>query len=137
MGGECYKKISKKDHSKLEKRALNALNGFQNSIRTLIRNRKILLYALPLSFLIWFVEIIRVYIIFMAFNTPISLEAIAVVFLISTLIGIVPLLPGGLGAVDGMMILLFSIAGVPPSVSAAATIIERLISFGCLHFWVF
>lgn len=123
------KRFSKKDHSKLEKRALNALNGFQNSIRTLIKNRKILLYALPLSFLIWFVEIIRVYIIFMAFNTPISLEAIAVVFLISTLIGIVPLLPGGLGAVDGMMILLFSIAGVPPSVSAAATIIERLISF--------
>jgi uncharacterized protein (TIRG00374 family) len=56
-------------------------------------------------------------------------EIIGVVFVISTLIGMIPLLPGGLGAVDGMMILLYSYAGIPPSVSAAATIVERLISF--------
>ena len=41
----------------------------------------------------------------------------------------IPLLPGGLGAVDGLMILLYSAAGIPASVSAAATVIERLISF--------
>jgi hypothetical protein len=75
------------------------------------------------------VEIIRLYIIFLAFNYPVSLGLIAAIFVIAALIGLVPLLPGGLGAVDGMMILLFSIAGVPPSISAAATIIERLISF--------
>lgn len=126
---KVIKRFSKKEHSKLEKKALTILHGFQNSIRTLVKNRKVLFYALPLSFLIWFVEIIRVYIIFLAFNTPVSLELIAVIFVIATLIGIVPLLPGGVGAVDGMMILLFSIAGVPPFVSAAATIIERLISF--------
>jgi uncharacterized protein (TIRG00374 family) len=54
---------------------------------------------------------------------------IAEVFIISALIGFIPLLPGGLGAVDGLMIILFSAAGVPPSISAAATIVERLISF--------
>ncbi|HEY0196668.1 MAG TPA: UPF0104 family protein [Methanobacterium sp.] len=123
------KRFSKKEHSKLEKNALNALQGFQNSIKTLIKNRKILFYALPLSFLIWFVEIIRLYIIFLAFNTPISIEIIAVVFVISTLIGMIPVLPGGVGAIDGVMILLFSVAGVPPSIGAAATIVERLISF--------
>ena len=41
----------------------------------------------------------------------------------------IPLLPGGLGAVDGLMILFYSAAGVSASVSAAATVIERLISF--------
>ncbi|MBC7112348.1 MAG: flippase-like domain-containing protein, partial [Methanothermobacter sp.] len=39
------------------------------------------------------------------------------------------LLPGGLGAVDGIMIVFYSYAGVSPSVSAAATVVERLISF--------
>lgn len=126
---KVIKRFSKKENSKLEKNALSALNRFQSSIRTLIKNRKVLFYALPLSFLIWFVEIIRLYIVFLAFNTPISLELIAAVFVIAALIGMVPLLPGGVGAVDGMMILLFSVAGVPTSVSAAATIIERLISF--------
>lgn len=126
---KVIRRFSKKDHSKLEEKALNALLGFQNSIRTLLNNRRIFFYALPLSFLIWFVEIIRVYIVFLAFNVPVSLELIAVVFVIATLIGLVPLLPGGVGAVDGMMIILFSAAGIPPSISAAATIIERLISF--------
>ena len=46
----------------------------------------------------------------------------------------IPLLPGGLGAVDGMMIILYSAAGVPPSISAAATIVERLISFWMTSF---
>lgn len=123
------KRFSKKDHSKLEKNALSALHGFQNSIRSLIKNKKVLFYALPLSFLLWFMEIIRVYVVFLAFNTPVSLEFLAVVFVVATLIGMVPLLPGGVGAVDGMMILLFSIAGIPPSISAGATIVERLISF--------
>lgn len=129
-----FKRFSKKDHSKLERNALIALTGFQSSIKTLLKNRKVLFYALPLSFFIWFVEIIRLYIVFLAFNTPISLELIAAVFVIATLIGLIPLIPGGVGAVDGMMIVLFSIAGVPPSVSAAATIVERLISFWLTSF---
>lgn len=131
---KVIKRFSKREHSKLERNALIALNGFQNSIRILMRNRKVLFYALPLSFLIWFVEIIRLYIVFLAFNTPVSLELIAAVFVIATLIGLIPFIPGGLGAVDGMMIVLFSIAGVPPSISAAATIVERLISFWLTSF---
>ena len=41
----------------------------------------------------------------------------------------VPLLPGGLGAIDGIMILFYSHAGITASLSAAATVVERLISF--------
>ncbi len=126
---KILKRFSKKQHSKIERRALSAVNGFQSSIRTLLKNRKVLLYGIPLSFLIWFVEILRVYLVFAAFNADVSLGVIAAVFVIATLIGLIPLLPGGMGAVDGMMIVFFSLAGVPPSVSAAATIVERLISF--------
>lgn len=123
------KRFSKKEHSKLEENALKAIHGFQKSMRTMIKDRNVLLYGLPISFLIWILDIIRVYVIFSAFNVDVSLLVIAVVFIISTLIGLIPLLPGGLGAVDGLMIILFSAAGVPPYISAAATIVERLISF--------
>ena len=51
------------------------------------------------------------------------------VFIIASLVGMVPLLPGGLGAVDGIMVVFYSVAGISASVSAAATVIERLISF--------
>lgn len=122
-------RFSKKEHSKLEENALNAVHGFQNSMRTMVNDRNVLRFGLPLSFLIWIMEILRVYIVFSAFGVDVSFIIIAEVFIISTLLGLVPLLPGGLGAVDGVMIILFSAAGVPPSISAAATIVERLISF--------
>lgn len=128
------KRFSKKDHSKLEENALKALYGFQTGIHSIIGNKKVLYYALPLSFLIWFIEIIRLYIIFLAFDTHVSLLVIASVFVIAAMIAFIPVLPGGVGAVDGMMILLFSISGVSPSISAAATIIERLISFWLTSF---
>jgi uncharacterized protein (TIRG00374 family) len=123
------KRISRKEHSKLEENALKAIHGFQNSMRTMVKDRNVLMYGLPLSFVIWIFEILRVYVVFSAFNVEVSLLVIAEVFIISSLLGLVPLLPGGLGAVDGVMIILFSAAGVPPSISAAATIVERLISF--------
>lgn len=123
------KRISEKRHDKIEKRAVNAVEGFQNSMKIMLSDRKVFFYGIPLSFLIWALEILRVYVVFVALNINAPLEIIAAVFVISTLIGMIPLLPGGLGAVDGMMILLYSYAGIPPSVSAAATIVERLISF--------
>lgn len=126
---KIIKRFSKKEHSKLEENALKAIHGFQKSMRTMVKDRNVMLYGVPISFLIWMLEITRVYIIFSAFNVDVSLLVIAEVFIISSLIGFIPLLPGGLGAVDGLMIILFSAAGVPPSISAAATIVERLISF--------
>lgn len=123
------KRLSRKEHSTLEENALTAIHGFQNSMRTMVKDRNVLMYGLPISFVIWIMEISRVYVVFLAFGVPVSPITIAEVFIISTLLGMIPLLPGGLGAVDGVMIILFSAAGVPPSISAAATIVERLISF--------
>ena len=128
------KRFSKRKHFEIEKRAMKAMRGFQDSIRVMIRDRRVLMYGLPLSFIIWFMEIIRVYIVFSSFGTPVPLGIIAAVFVIATLMGMIPLLPGGVGAVDGVMIILYSAAGVPPSISAAATIVERLISFWMTSF---
>ncbi len=122
-------RFSKKERSEIEKNALKAIHGFQNSIQTMVKDKNVLMYGLPISFLIWILEILRVYIVFSAFGVDVSFVIIAEVFIISSLLGLIPLLPGGLGAVDGIMILLFSAAGVPPSISAAATLVERLISF--------
>jgi glycosyltransferase 2 family protein len=128
------KRFSKRKHFEIERRAIEAMRGFQGSMRVMIRDRPVLMYGLPLSFLVWFMEIIRVYIVFSSFGTPVPLGIIAAVFVIATLMGLIPLLPGGVGAVDGVMIILYSAAGVPPSISAAATIVERLISFWMTSF---
>lgn len=123
------RRFYKKYDENTEKRIIDAVISFQSTMNQLLRNRTILLYALPLSFIIWIFEILRVYAVFLAFGATISPIIIGEVFIVASLVGMVPLLPGGLGAVDGMMILLYSGAGVTASISAAATVVERLISF--------
>ena len=125
---KIVRRFYKKYDENTEKRIIDAVISFQSTMNLLLRNRAILLYALPLSFIIWLFEILRVYAVFLAFGANISPIIIGEVFIIASLVGMVPLLPGGLGAVDGVMILLYSGAGVTASISAAATVVERLIS---------
>lgn len=123
------RRFYKKNSDDLEEKIHDAIFGFQDTMKLLISNKKVLSYTIPLSFLIWVFEIIRVYLVFLAFGAQVDLVVIGEVFIVASLVGMIPLLPGGLGAVDGMMILFYSAAGISASISAAATVIERLISF--------
>lgn len=123
------RRFYKKDTESLENSIHDAITGFQHTMRVLMSDKKGLVYGLVLSFLIWIFEIIRVYIVFLAFGAKVNPIVVGEVFIVACLVGMIPLLPGGLGAIDLLMIALYSAAGVPKSVSAAATVIERLISF--------
>ena len=123
------RRFYKKNTPEFEEKIHNVIKGFQDTMSHVIHNKKVLYYAVPLSFIIWIFEISRVYVVFLAFGANISPIIIAEVFIIASLVGMIPLLPGGLGAVDGIMIAFYAVAGITTSVSAAATVIERLISF--------
>lgn len=119
----------KRGYEKWSFKIKNAIIEFQDSMRVMLKNKQIFIYGIPLSFLLWLLEILRVYFIFCAFGANVTLIVIAEVFIVATLIGMIPLLPGGLGAIEGMMIILYSAAGISPSISAVVTVVERLISF--------
>ena len=123
------RRFYKKNSEEFEEKIHSIIFGFQDTMKLLISNRKVMYYTIPLSFLIWIFEIIRVYLVFLAFGANVNLIVIGEVFIVASLVGMIPLLPGGLGTVDGMMILFYSSAGISSSISAAATVIERLISF--------
>lgn len=126
---KILRRFYKKNTIETEKRVVDAVFGFQRTMGALIKDKKVLYYALPLSFVIWFFEILRVYLVFLAFGANVNPIVIGEVFILASLVGMIPLLPGGLGAVDGIMILFYSGAGITASISAAATVIERLISY--------
>ena len=119
----------KKFNEGTEQRIIDAVKTFQARMNALLREKSIIYYALPLSFVIWIFEILRVYVVFLAFGAKVSPIIIGEVFILASFVGMVPLLPGGLGAVDGIMILFYANAGITASLSAAATVVERLISF--------
>ncbi len=122
------RKVTSRDLDKYEDTATTSLIGFQRSLIYLMNDKRLLVIATIISFVVWFLELLRVYVVFMAFGVSVSLGMIASVFLVSTLIGVIPILPGGLGSIDGVMILLYSLAGISASVSTAATLVERMIS---------
>ncbi|WP_407379909.1 UPF0104 family protein [Methanobrevibacter sp.] len=123
------RRFYKKNSQELEEKIREVIKGFQDTMNLVIHHKKVLYYALPLSFIIWIFEILRVYLVFLAFGATVSPVVIGEVFILASLVGMIPLLPGGLGAVDGIMIIFYSAAGISSSVAAAATVIERLISF--------
>lgn len=123
------RRFYKKNSEEFEEKIHDVIVGFQDTMKMVISNKNVLYYAMPLSFLIWVFEILRVYFVFMSFGAVVSPVVIGEVFILACLAGMIPLLPGGLGAVDGIMIIFYSAAGITASISAAATVIERLISF--------
>lgn len=119
----------KKSSEDLEKKIHDNIFGFQETMSLLLLNKKLLFYTVPLSFLIWIFEILRVYVVFLAFGASLNVIVIGEVFIIASLVGMIPILPGGLGAVDGVMIGFYSKAGISLSLAGPVTLIERLISF--------
>ncbi len=123
------RRFSKKDSSDLENKVHENIFGFQKTMKLLISDKNVLYTSIPLSFLIWIMEIMRVYVVFLAFGATLNVIVIGEVFILASLVGMIPLLPGGLGAVDGLMIGFYSKAGVAYSLAAPVTLIERAISF--------
>ncbi|OED29701.1 UPF0104 family protein [Methanosphaera sp. WGK6] len=123
------RRFMSRDLDTYEFKTLEALIDFQESLKYLLKDQKIFSAALTIAFIVWFLEILRVYVVFLAFGVNVSLGMVASVFLLSTLVGMIPALPGGIGTIDGIMIIVYSLAGISPFISTAVTLIERLISF--------
>ncbi len=123
------RRFYKKNSESLEHKVFEIIKGFQDTLSVMLNKGNIVKYALPLSFVIWIFEILRVYIVFLAFGANVSPIIIGEVFIMASLVGMIPILPGGIGAVDSIMIVFYAMAGISTSISAAATVIERLISF--------
>ncbi|MDK2791089.1 MAG: glycosyltransferase 2 family protein [Methanothermococcus sp.] len=102
---------------------------FQNSIRFFKNEKKGILISLILSIMWWLLDISRIYILFVAIKSNISLMAVSSTYLMSLLVGILPTLPGGLGTADTVMIAMYSFFKVPSSQAAAGTILDRAISY--------
>ncbi len=123
------RKFAKKNLEEKEAKLVKAVDGFQKTMRIMLKDKNLLFKAFPISFLIWILEIARVCVIFSAFGYSVSPVMVGEVFILSVLVGFIPILPGGVGIIDGTMILFFTSAGIPSNIGAAATVLERLISY--------
>jgi glycosyltransferase 2 family protein len=88
-----------------------------------------LLFVLILTVASWLLECLRLYLVFLAFNVKISFAAIIIIFLLANIIGILTLLPGGIGSIELSLTGLFLLFGVPSTIGASIAMVDRLASF--------
>jgi hypothetical protein len=86
--------------------------------------------ALLLSCGVWILDIIRLKLISLALNIPLSLYIIAVVSILYLLLGLLPVTPGGIGIVEGGLISLLLYFGLTLASASSFVFLERFISYG-------
>ncbi|MGC9517573.1 MAG: flippase-like domain-containing protein [Methanomicrobiales archaeon] len=82
-----------------------------------------------LSIVAWLVECLRLLTVFYAFNLEINFIAVIIIFLLANIIGVVSVLPGGIGSIEISLTGLFVLFGVPEALSGSIALADRLVSF--------
>ncbi len=87
------------------------------------------LIAISGGLIYWLGDMCCLFFVFLSLGRHIGFPVLIFGYCIATLIGLISLIPGGLGVTEGSMSLMFSGLGLPLSVSVAAVLIFRLFSF--------
>jgi uncharacterized protein (TIRG00374 family) len=111
---------------------------FRASFTSLLRNmqqswrqlKKSVVPVLLLSCGVWVLDVTRLKAVALALNIDISLNLLIAVSIISLLLGLLPLTPGGIGIVEGGLISLLLYLGFPFASASSFVFLERLISYG-------
>jgi len=110
-------------------RIVEAIELFYSNTFAIIGRRREGLSIGGLTGLMWALDLLRFYIILRALDGDPSIAVLLTASSLSTMMGLLSILPGGLVAVEGSLISVFVLFGIPLDIATAATLIERGISF--------
>ena len=125
---------------KLRERMDEWVGHYVTTIRISLRST--LLLNLFITILLRILEFLRVYMVVLSLNEHIGFVWIIVALALSTVAGLIPSPPGGLGTVEPVMTAVFLLGGLSLSSSITIVLIDRLLTvgvtslmgFGCVHF---
>jgi len=106
---------------------ISLLKSVQQNWRQL---KKSFIPVFLLSSGVWVLDIIRLKLIALALDLPLSLHVIATISILYLLLGSLPITPGGLGIVEGGLISILLYFGLSLAEASSFVFLERLISFG-------
>ncbi len=104
-------------------------NSEEERIATLMRNRRLFLAALSISFIVWIQDVARLYVISLSLGWRAPLAVFAGVSIVYLILGLFSFTPGGLGIVEGGLAAALAAIGIPGDVALGIVLIERMISY--------
>ena len=123
------KKTGKNHQTKLEKILIKHFGHFAKTFRKIVRTKKMIFIGVVLSLAYWLLNFATSYFLFLAFGVEISFLIVIVVFSIGNLIGDLSPSPGGIGLIEGVSIITYSLLGVGLSVAVAVALLTRIIFY--------
>ncbi|ACJ16301.1 Integral membrane protein [Thermococcus onnurineus NA1] len=85
--------------------------------------------AIALSSMVWFLDVMRLKLIAMAFGWSPPLTFLSVVSLANLLFGLLAFTPGGIGIVESGLMGTLTYFGIPSTLAISVTLLERFISY--------
>ncbi|OPJ55824.1 hypothetical protein CLOTH_10020 [Alkalithermobacter paradoxus] len=105
------------------------LYNFDECIKKLIRNKNSFIFHIVIGIIIWTLFAVKTYYIVLVLGSSIKFSAAAAITYLTYMVGMLPLLPGGLGSFEGSMIILLSSVGISSSVGMVIAIVLRFVTF--------
>lgn len=121
-------------------KTISYIREYHNSLENLYSSSKLLTSSCPLllgiafSVFSWLFECLCLYVALKGIDFDTSISSSLIIFGLSSIAGILAMLPGGLGVTEGMMVILLKSEGVPLAAANAAALLSR---FATLWFAVF
>jgi glycosyltransferase 2 family protein len=102
---------------------------YDASIREISASKALIVKSLALIFVAWIFDVSVAYIAFAAVGYNIPVGVVVTIYSVMVLVSLIPtFIPGGLGYVDGLMNLLYGLAGVRQSDAFSGTFVIRLVT---------
>ncbi len=127
LNKKVAEKVIKKFPERYISRAIDALESFTNSIRTSLKDKKLVFFLLILSIFIWFSDILRQYFLFKSIGVDVGIFPIMIVVCITIMISAIPVTPGGIGVVEAFEALLYSTFGITKEAIGTMIILDMFI----------
>jgi hypothetical protein len=115
--------------SDIREKLIFYINRFNLGFSTALKDRKVLIYGVFLSFGMWGLDMVRLYVCFWAVGIQPPILPLVIIYTVGILISLLPLLPGSLGIREATLVGLFAVAGISADYVMAASIIDRVASY--------
>jgi uncharacterized protein (TIRG00374 family) len=109
-------------------RVKKLFNEYHDNYGVLRDNIGKMQYPLFYGLLINIIEILTVYVVFLAFGQTVNLGAVILAYAVANFAGLISVLPGGVGIYEGLMVAVLVAGGVPAAVSLPVIITYRILN---------
>lgn len=112
-----------------ENKIENTIYSFNESVKNISMDKKMLSIILITSLLIWFLESVIVFTASIALRCNIAFTAVAFSLLLAALVYIMPLTPGGFGIYEAVFVLVLGLFGIPSTTGLALALVDHTLKF--------